>query len=173
MSSDRRSGTGKLLAALALIASAGLLSACQVKPLYSDFSAAPAALKSVGFSDAKDRVTQEVRNRLIFLASGGAGEATNPDYEVQLDVKSRAIGVLIDATSDTARAGRIIVNASYTLKRAKTGEIVKAGHRSAIALVDYPAQEFAKLRAIRDAEDRAAREVAEFIRMDLAGALSQ
>lgn len=173
MSSDRRSGTGKLLAALAFIASAGLLSACQVKPLYSEGSAAPAALKSVGFSDANDRVTQEVRNRLIFLTSGGAGEAENPDYEVKLDVKSRAIGVLIDATSDTARAGRVIVNASYTLKRAKTGEIVKAGHRSAIALVDYSGQEFAKLRAIRDGEDRAAREVAEFIRMDLAGALSQ
>lgn len=173
MSSDRHAGSGKFFAALVLALSTGLLSACQVRPLYSETSGAPAALKSIGFSDASDRVTQEVRNRLIFLTSGGAGEAQNPEYEVQLDIKTRTIGVLIDATSDTARAGRVIVNAGYILKRAKTGEVLKAGHRSAVALVDYPAQEFAKLRAIRDAEDRAAREVAEFIRMDLAGALAQ
>ncbi len=52
---------------------------CQVRPLYSD--AAPnsagvtsnAALNSIAVAEAKDRVTQEVRNHLIFALSGGAG----------------------------------------------------------------------------------------------------
>ncbi len=173
MSSDRRTGHGKLFAALALGLSAGLLSACQVRPLYSEGSAAPQALKSIAFSESSDRVTQELRNRLIFLTSGGAGEAIDPQYTVDLNVNTRTAGVLIDATSDVARAGRVIVSASYTLKRRTTGEAIKSGHRSAVALVDFSAQEFAKLRAVRDAENRAAHEVAELIRMDLAGALSQ
>lgn len=155
------------------MASAALLSACQVRPLYSEASGAPQALKAIAFSDASDRVTQEVRNRLIFLTSGGAGEAANPEYKVELNVTTRMLDVLVNATSDTAKAGRIIVSASYTLKREKTGEVIKAGHRSAVALVDYPAQEYAKIRAIRDGENRAAQEVAEFVRMDLAGALSR
>ncbi|MCX8999504.1 LPS assembly lipoprotein LptE [Rhizobiaceae bacterium BDR2-2] len=173
MSSDRRSRTGTFFAALVLTISAGLLSACQVRPLYSEHSATSQALKSIGFSQAEDRVAQEVRNRLIFLTSGGAGEAVNPEYQVDLAVRTRIVGVLVDATSDEARAGRVIVNVTYALKRARTGEIIKNGNRSAIALVDYPEQEFAKIRAIRDAENRAAREAAEFVRMDLAGALVQ
>lgn len=171
MSSDRRPGIGKLLAALTLVVSAGFLSACQVRPLYSEASGTTQIMKSVAFSEATDRVSQEVRNRLIFLTGGGAGEPVNPEYDVDLVVKAKASGVLIDATSDTARAGRVNVTVAYTLKRAKTGEVLKVGTRSATALVDYSAQEFAKIRAIRDAEDRAAREAAEFVRMDIAGAL--
>ncbi len=71
------------------------------------------------------------------------------------------------------RAGRTTVSGTFTLVRVDTGETVTSGKRSAIALVDFPKQEFAKLRAIRDAENRAARELAELIRADVATALSR
>ncbi|TCQ25126.1 LPS assembly lipoprotein LptE [Rhizobium sp. PP-CC-3G-465] len=152
-----------------------LMAGCQVRPLYSDGpSGAPAtALASIGISEAKDRVEQRVRNALIFLTSGGKGEPTAPQYQLALSVSHQTTGVLFDERNDndTASAGRLVIEADYNLTRVDTGKTVKSGHRKAVALVDFPIQEFAKLRAIRDAENRAARELAEVIRADLAAAL--
>ncbi len=114
-----------------------------------------------------------MRNSLIFLTSGGAGEPANPEYRLALNVTSQVKGVLYDQASDTAGAGRVLVQADFNLTRADTGETVKSGNRSAVALTDFPVQEFAKLRAIRDGENRAARELAEVIRADIAAALGR
>lgn len=150
-----------------------ILSGCQVKPLYSTSSDVAASLGKIEFSEADDRVELEVRNNLIFLAAGGSGEPSAPVYTVDLNVKSRVIGVLLELSSDTARAGRVEVSAGYTLKRVADKAVLKTGHRSAVALVDFPGQEFARIRAIRDAENRAARELAELVRADLAAALGR
>jgi LPS-assembly lipoprotein len=151
------------------------LAGCQVKPLYSEGpQGKPAkALASIEISDADHRVEQEVRNALLFLTSGGAGEPANPEYRLALNVTSEVMGVLYDQESDTAGAGRAIVSADYNLTRADTGETVRSGNRSAVALVDFPEQEFAKVRATRDAEKRAATELAEIIRADIAAALGR
>jgi len=149
------------------------LSACQVRPLYGTDDAVGPALASISFSEADDRIEQEVRNRLIFLVGGGQGEPENPAYDVELKVKSRVIGVLLEMSSDRARAGRVEVSAEYTLRKAGSDDVLKAGRRQAVALVDFPVQEFARIRAQRDAEDRAARELAELIRADLAAALGR
>ena len=173
MSFDRRFRLFRLSGAIALIACGGLLAACQVRPLYSDSNGVQQSLGSVGYSDARDRVEQVVRNKLVFLTGGGAGEPAKPDYEVDLKVTSKRIAVLLEQSSDTPRAGRIIVSADYTLRRVSDGDVLKAGHRSSVALVDYSEQEFAKIRSIRDAENRAAAELAELIRADLAMALGR
>jgi len=161
----------QLLAIGTIVALAG----CQVKPLYSEGpQGKPAkALASIEISDADDRVEQEVRNALVFLTSGGAGEPANPEYRMALNVTSEVMGVLYDQESDTAGAGRVVVRADYNLTRADSGETVRSGNRSAVALVDFPEQEFAKVRATRDAEKRAAKELAEIIRADIAAALGR
>ncbi|OCO99772.1 MULTISPECIES: LPS assembly lipoprotein LptE [unclassified Ensifer] len=149
------------------------LAGCQVRPLYSDSVGTSTALAAIEISDADDRVEQEVRNALIFLVAGGQGEPANPQYHLALNVTSRAMGVLYDQAKDRAGAGRIVVKADYNLTKTGTGETVKSGNRSAVALVDFPVQEFAKVRAIRDGENRAAKELAELIRADIAAALSR
>ncbi len=159
--------TGATLAILTILAS------CQVKPLYSDGPATAGKLASISFSEADDRVEQQVRNALIFLTAGGAGEALNPQYHVELNASVKNIGVLLEQESDTPRAGRIVVTADYNLTRIDTGETLKSGKRSSVALVDYSVQEYSKVRAIRDAENRAAKELAEVIRADLAMALGR
>ncbi|PDT45880.1 LPS assembly lipoprotein LptE [Sinorhizobium fredii] len=173
MSSSEKAGLrlrsiGMLAGTLLLTALAG----CQVRPLYSD-GATSAALGSIEIAEADDRVEQEVRNALIFLASGGQGEPVNPQYHLALNVTHRTMGVLYDDAEDRAAAGRIVVKADYNLTRTATGETVKAGYRSAVALADFPEQEFAKVRAVRDAENRAAKELAELIRADIAAALGR
>lgn len=149
------------------------LAGCQVGPLYGQGSSAGESLGSIAFSEAEDRVSQEVRNHLIFLTGGGMGEAVNPQYTVDLKIRSQTVGVLLEQSSDVAKAGRVVVSADYTLSRASDAAILRAGHRKAVALVDFPAQEFAKLRAVRDAENRASRQLAELIRADLAAVLGR
>jgi LPS-assembly lipoprotein len=150
-----------------------VVSGCQVRPLYATDQQSEKALKSIAFSEAATRVELALRNQLIFLTSGGAGEPANPEYDVQIKLVERNVGVLLDLTTDLPRAGRIVLRADFVLKRTATGEILRTGHRSSVALVDYPGQQYAKLRAIQDAENRAAGELAELIRADLASWLGR
>ncbi|MDR6755879.1 LPS-assembly lipoprotein [Mycoplana sp. BE70] len=154
---------------LALTVTAG----CQVRPLHSTGSAGAGAAASVSVSEADDRVEQRVRNELIFLLGGGAGEPTAAAYHLELSVASRAVDVLVSSSDDVARAGRIVMTADYNLTRSDSGETIRSGRRQVVALVDFPVQEFAKLRAIRDAENRAARELAELLRADIATGLAK
>ncbi len=162
-------------ARLLVLGTLALVASCQVKPLYSDGPQGKAgtALASISISEADDRIEQLVRNDLIFLTSGGAGEPANAQYKLALNVTSEVMGVLYDQESDTAGAGRVVVMADYNLTRADTGETVRSGNRTAVALVDFPEQEFAKVRATRDAEKRASKELAEIVRADLAAALGR
>ncbi|MFD1329783.1 LPS assembly lipoprotein LptE [Mycoplana ramosa] len=155
------------LGLLALTVTAG----CQVRPLYSTPTAG--AGEAVSVSEADDRVEQRVRNELIFLLSGGAGEPSTAPYHLELNVASRAVDVLVSSSDDVARAGRIVMTADYNLTRSDSGETIRSGRRQVVALVDFPVQEFAKLRAIRDAENRAARELAELLRADIASGLAK
>jgi LPS-assembly lipoprotein len=166
-------GLSRFAKALAGITILGLIAGCQVRPLYSTPAGTEGKLASVSISEADDRVEQQVRNDLIFLFAGGAGEPQNALYHLELNVSVRNIGVLIDVSTDIARAGRIVVSADYNLSKTDTGETVASGKRSSVALVDFPYQEFAKLRAVRDGENRAARELAELIRADVASALGR
>ena len=173
MSSDDLFKFARVAGVASLMAVAGLLSSCQVKPLYALSTGVTQKLSEVSFSDANSRVGLQVRNQLIFIAGRGAGETKTPKYTVDLSVSSATGGVLYLPSSGTSSAGRTIVTASFTLKDADTGKVVKSSSRAVTSLVDFPTQEFAKQRAIRDSEDRAAREVAEMVAADIAAALSR
>lgn len=174
MSLSRKADTmKKTLAIGASLVFLSLLAGCQVRPLYSEASGVDAGLKSVEFSEATTRVEQQVRNALIFHTGRGAGEAVAPQYRVTLAVTSSVVGALYDQASDTPAAGRIVVTADYNLAHADSGQTIKSGKRSAVALADFPAQHFATSRAVRDAEDRAARELAEILRAEIAAAIGR
>lgn len=156
-----------------LIGAALLLAGCQARPLYQDANGETrGALAAISYSEATSRVGLETRNRLLFLTSGGK-ESQTPEYRVELVVSGGVEGILLDEAADTPNAGRATVVGTYTLKRISDDTVVKTGRRTGVALFDYPRQEFAKLRAARDAETRAARELAEFIYADLAMALGR
>ena len=152
---------------------ATLLAGCQVRPLYDEASGTSENLAAIAYSDVNSRVALEVRNRLIFLTGGGAGEAKTPQYRVELNITSSVMGVLLQENADNPNVGRVIVTGSYTLKRISDDVTLRAARRKAIALVDFPEQEFAKRRAIIDGEDRAAHQLADLIKADLAATLGR
>lgn len=171
MSSELKPST--VLRRSLLIVAALLLAGCQARPLYQDANGETrGALAAISYSEATSRIGLETRNRLIFLTSGGK-ESQTPEYRVELVVSGGVEGILLDEAADTPNAGRAAIVGTYTLKRISDDTVVKTGRRTGVALFDYPRQEFAKLRAARDAETRAARELAEFIYADLAMALGR
>lgn len=158
------------------------VSACQVRPLYSDTvpNAAGvttnAALNSIAVTEAKDRVAQEVRNHLIFALSGGAGEPASPAYVVDLGVTEQLTSVALSnpvaGNTGQPTAGSVALSSLYVLKDS-SGNKIASGKRTATASFDRPLQQFASLRAQRDAENRAARELAEMLKLALAADLAR
>ncbi len=182
MLSDAYSKWGRIAAAISVVLFAGILAGCQVRPLYGEASGTRQKLESVSFASAGDRITQEVRNHLVFLAYGGAGAPTAKDYMVKLTVTSSATST--EVTNDTSLSigrnnydgpypGRVSMTGKYVITRVSDGQVMRAATRTVTSMLDLPQQEFAKIRAIRDGENRAARELAEIIGTDIAATLSR
>jgi LPS-assembly lipoprotein len=172
------------LAVSALVASAALTaSACTVRPLYSDAPLSAASqvgareeLASIAVKPVNTRYAQQVRNNLIFGLTGGAGEPANPAYTLDLAVVERIEATMMTQTQtdeDEPTAGTVTLIAAYTLTDVKTRRAVATGRRSISASFDRPRQEFASYRAERDAENRAARELAELLRLAVAQDLAR
>jgi LPS-assembly lipoprotein len=173
--------TMKLAAAAALVlslASAG----CQVRPLYSagvaTFSSDPSTgITSVSINEVSNRYGQEVRNQLIFALSGGAGEPANAAYKLELGISKRIINAADVQTQTVGEnqptAGGVVLTSNYVLSDAATGAEIAKGSRSVTASFDRSRQQFAQVRAERDAENRAARELAEVMKLVIAGELAK
>ncbi len=173
----------RAIALSGLIAAAAVLSACTARPLYSNAPLSPgshisaqAELASIAVKPVTTRYAQQVRNHLIFALNGGAEQTTAPVYSLTLGVTERvesAAVVQVATDQDQPTAGSVILTANYTLTDAKTGKEVGRGNRSISAAFDRPPQEFATARAQIDAENRAARELAELLRLSIAENLAK
>ncbi|MBZ9870700.1 LPS assembly lipoprotein LptE [Mesorhizobium sp. BR1-1-9] len=169
-------------AALAsLVGSLALVSACQVRPLYSSAplstgSSANAELASIAVKPVRTRYGQQVRNNLIFGFGRGAGEPASPAYSLDLGVteavESSAL-VQVGTDQDEPTAGSVTLTAGYTLTDAKTGAVIATGRRAITSSFDRPRQEFAAYRAQIDAENRAARELANALQLSIAQDLAR
>ena len=168
---------GRIASALAF-SSLMALSGCQVRPLYATGpSAAGVSVlsQSVSVNEVTSRYAQEVRNHLIFLLNGGAGEPAGASYKLELGVTKRVTTVasITPATGESrGTAGAVVLASNYTISDAVTGSPVASGSREITASFDSPRQQFARLRAERDAEDRAARELAEALKLAIAADLA-
>lgn len=159
----------------ALFVAAALAGGCTVRPMLAtapdDAGASyTSQLSSISIAEVNERFAQEVRNHLIFLLNGGAGQPANPAYRLNLSV-TRSVVAAVRVQSGGIHeptAGNVQLTGRYTLVDAATGATVAQGTQQATASFDRPRQEFAVVRAIEDAENRAARELAEFIRLSLA-----
>lgn len=157
----------------ALVAAA--LPACTVRPLYAT-SGGVAAIKAgrllptVAVKPVDTRFALGVRNQLIFLLYGGAGQPVKPAYSLDLGVTSstRTTTRIQRELDEQATSASVSLTSDYHLTDLATGKIVASGHRQSIAAYDRPRQEFAAYRAELDAQDRAGRELAELVNLAVA-----
>jgi LPS-assembly lipoprotein len=166
---------------LAGVACLGGLAAGCFQPLYGEHSLtnSPAigpALAGVdvnqipapsGSSEA--RVAVEARNQLLFDLTGGAAPPP-PTHRLAIRMTSNRSSVIVDIVSGRPDVEDYGLNVNYTLTEIKTGKPVITGNTFARVSYDIPgqAQRFARARGLRDAENRAAKVIADNIRTRLA-----
>lgn len=115
------------------------------------------------------RLGVAIRNDLMFKAYGGATGAP-PLYSLSMRLRTSRTSVILDSATARPDIENYGIDAAYELKDISTGKTVMRGDTTARVSYDIPGQEqrFARDRGLRDAEDRAAKEIAENISTRLA-----
>jgi LPS-assembly lipoprotein len=162
-----------LLAALMALALAGCF-----RPMYSSTSLPPGAptltdtLASVAIDKIEGRVGQQVRNELDFRLTGGAGSAP-PRYRLAVDVTATRTTSIVDAKDNEPRIDTVTLLGLFSLYPIDAQQPVLTGKLYARKSYDRGLQRFAALRAARDAENGAAKVLADQIRARVAMYLAE
>lgn len=157
--------------AIVMLAASG----CVFQPLYGSTTyksdqETSYALSQISVANVDTRVGQQVRNHLIFLLQGGQDNEETL-YLVRLRVRDSSQKFASVQGVRTQTAGNVTVSVSYELLDKATYKTIATGSREATAALDRTLQSFANERAIIDAQNRAAREAAESVRLALAADL--
>ena len=126
-------------------------------------------LASIDVAEIPDRIGHFLHAELQFQLGGGSLPA-NPLYQLEVRTRQTLQVALVDRNTDRADSASQIVYADYIM-RDKAGKIVTSGTVTAVASYDRSSQQFANLRASRNAEERAAKLLAEQIRIRISAAL--
>src|SRR5690606_6637899 len=124
---------------------------------FVETSTVQSSLTRISVGEVPDRVGQQVRNTVIFQMTGGKA-ISDPLYHMTLTVTSRQVGLGITVT-EASPVYSEIVQATFTVRRVGTDEVLVTGTASANASWNYVNQIYANTRAKLDAENRAAEQV--------------
>lgn len=115
------------------------------------------------------RIAVEVRNNLIFDMTGGSG-GLPPAYRLAVRIVPSQQQVIVDINSGRPDIQNYGLDATYTLTDLSTNKVVVNSATFARVSYNIPGQmqRFAGDRGMRDAENRAAKVIAENIRNRLA-----
>jgi LPS-assembly lipoprotein len=174
---QRRASAVRIAAALALAAAVG---GC-FQPLYGTqapdgSSALRDALGGVDVlqieapkASDEARLAVEVRNTLMFDFTGG-GSPPPPTHRLKIAISSTRANIIVDVNTQRPDIENYGINATYSMTEIATGKVVVTGTTFSRVSYDIPGQEqrFARLRGLRDAENRAAQVIANNIRSRLA-----
>ena len=115
------------------------------------------------------RVGVEVRNALAFKLYGTA-TGMPPTHRLVIRFNSSKTSLMVDPNTGLPSSENYGIDAQYNLVEVVTGKSVMTGTTFSRVSYDLPGsyQRFSRNRAVRDAEDRAANEIAENIATRLA-----
>lgn len=140
------------------------LTGCGFRPLYGERARGPGVLQqlnTVYIAPIDDRLGQMVRNHLLD-AMNPKGTPRQPIY--RLDVAVAPFREQLAFREDNvATRVNLRVTASYALRPAHGDEVLTQGSARVIASYNITREEYATLIADRDAQARAAREIADEI----------
>jgi LPS-assembly lipoprotein len=149
------------------------LAGCGIQPLYGTTaggSRLAAAMAGVDVTPIPGRVGQRVRNELIFENTGGSGQ-TGTTYKLDIVIKETLTNELVKISGD-AKSQVYELDATFKLI-SNNGRVVLEGKATSRAPYERFETIFSNVRARYDAENRAARTVAESIKVRIAAYLSQ
>ncbi|MGE3148491.1 MAG: LPS assembly lipoprotein LptE [Pseudorhodoplanes sp.] len=114
------------------------------------------------------RLGVEVRNALLFNFTGG-GDALSPTHRLKINLATLRQQVIVDIGTARPDVENYGIDATYSLIDLATDKTVLAGKTFARVSYDIPGQmqRFARARGLRDAENRAAKVIADQIQTRL------
>ena len=115
------------------------------------------------------RVGVEIRNALAFKLYGSA-TGMPPTHKLEIRFTTSRSSLIVSATTGLPTSENLGIDAQYRLVEVATDKPVMTGTTFSRVSYDMPGsyQRFSRTRAVRDAEDRAANEIAENITTRLA-----
>jgi LPS-assembly lipoprotein len=172
--------TPRLTRLFAVLALAGLTAGC-FQPLYGDRAAVGGASieNRLAGVDVQPIVTPNgtpiarigvnVRNDLIYDLTGGGGQAS-PTHQLKIRLSTTRLQVIVDINTARPDVQNFGIDANYTLTDLRTGKAVITGQTFSRVSYNIPGQQqrFAGTRGLRDAENRAAKLIADNIKSRLA-----
>ncbi len=110
------------------------------------------------------RLAVDIRDALLFDFTGG-GYAAPPTHRLKVAISSTRASIIVDVHTSRPDIENYGINASYSLTEIVTGKVVVTGQTFARVSYDIPGQQqrFARQRGLRDAENRAAKVIADNI----------
>lgn len=164
---------------LAVAALAALTAGC-FQPMYAEHTDGTPALreKLMGVelppidkpnASREARVGVEIRNALAFKLYGTA-TGMPPTHRLVIRFTSTRSSLMVDPSTALPTSENYGIDAQYNLIEIASNKSVMTGSTFSRVSYDMPGslQRFARTRAFRDAEDRAAQEIAEHIQTRLA-----
>ena|ERR1700730_14268266 len=164
---------------LAVVALAALTAGC-FQPMYAEHTDGTPGLreKLMGVeippvdkanASREARVGVEIRNALAFKLYGNA-TGMPPTHRLVLKFSSSRSSLMVDVNTGLPTSENYGLDAQYNLIEIASNRSVMTGSTFSRVSYDMPGsyQRFARSRAFRDAEDRAAQEIAENIQPRLA-----
>ncbi|MEI7805018.1 MAG: LPS assembly lipoprotein LptE [Hyphomicrobiales bacterium] len=159
---------------------AGLVAGC-FQPLYGERSATGGPGMRTAMSGVEvlpifapngtplARIAVETRNNLLFELTGGSG-STSPTHKLDVKLSSTTLSVIVDINTARPDIENYGLDATYTLVDLASGRTVLTSQTFARVSYDIPGQQqrFARARGLRDAENRAAKVIADQIKQRLA-----
>jgi len=170
----------RIAARLAVVVTLAALTAGCFQPMYAERKDGSPALReklmgvelapvNLPTASREARLGVEIRNGLGFKLYGNA-TGTAPTHRLELRLGSSRSSLILDPATALPSIESYNLNVSYKLVEIATGKTALTGNTFSQVSYDIPGsyQRFARARAFRDAEDRAAQEIAENLQTRLA-----
>jgi LPS-assembly lipoprotein len=174
------SAKSRIAARLMVVATLAALTAGCFQPMYAERNDGKPGLREklqgvevppLEYPNASPqaRVGVNIRNALMFKMYGSA-TGLPPTYQLKIRFNPSRTSLIVDPNTALPTSENYGIDATYGLIEIATGKQVLTGSTFSRVTYDIPGQlqRFARARAYRDAEDRAAGEIADNINTRLA-----
>jgi LPS-assembly lipoprotein len=160
----------RIFAALLLALPAG---GC-FQPLYGEavHPGLTADMQAISVDPINDRIGHYLGNDLIANLNG-TGATPAPKYRLSVTVSEGSATPTVTSQLQVANAATVTANATYTLRPVGGGPSIVSDKATAVTVYDRTEDRFANLRALRDAEIKLAKSLADEIELRLAAYLGE
>jgi LPS-assembly lipoprotein len=159
----------RLCLAFAFVFMGMALTACGFQPLYASGpnGMGPGnTMAEIYVESIPERVGYQLRNQLLDRL-GATGSSDGATYRLKISLREQSLGVAIRPNASITRYNYTL-QARYDLIPTDGTAVVKSGNVSALAAYNVATSPYATVVAEQDASNRAAGDIAERLRVELA-----